>query len=197
MVQIHLPGPKTTYGAMMSKKKLIRYFDSVIIFSVVAFFTYQGIAKTNAYANRIIEAKKELQEELYCAAKNIYFEANNQKTKEKKAIMEVVLNRVESSKFPDTICEVVYDAKLDSNGNPIRHKCQFSWFCDGKPEYIEDKEGFEQAYIIAFDVMYARLNGEANMTQNSLWYHADYVSPYWSKVYQKQVQIGRHIFYSK
>lgn len=178
-------------------KKLFRCFDGIIIFSVAAFFTYQGIAKTNEYTNRVNEAKKELQEELYCAAKNIYFEANNQKVKEKKAIMEVVLNRVESSKFPNTICEVIYDAKLDSNGNPIRHKCQFSWYCDGKIELIEDKKGFEHAYIIAFDVINARLKGGANLTKNSLWYHADYVSPYWSKVYQKQVQIGRHIFYSK
>ena len=108
---------------------MIRYFDGIIVFSVAAFFTYQGIAKTNEYTNRVNEAKKELQKELYCAAKNIYFEANNQKVKEKKAIMEVVLNRVESKKFPDTICEVVYDAKLDSNGNPIRLKCQFRRKC--------------------------------------------------------------------
>ena len=74
----------------------------------------------------------------YCLAQNIYFEAGNQPLAGKVAVAQVVLNRLEHSSYPSTVCGVIYDAKMFENwkGNmlPRRNQCQFSWFCDGKSD---------------------------------------------------------------
>ena len=72
----------------------------------------------------------------FCLAQNIYFESANQSFAGRVAVANVVLNRVEDAQFPDTICGVVYQAEMEENwkGNllPVLHRCQFSWYCDGK-----------------------------------------------------------------
>ena len=71
-------------------------------------------------------------------AKNIYFEAGNQPVAGKVAVSLVVLNRVEHHAYPDNVCDVIYQAQMRENwkGNlvPVRNRCQFSWFCDGKSD---------------------------------------------------------------
>jgi hypothetical protein len=76
--------------------------------------------------------------EIYCMAQNIYFEAGNQPLAGKIAVSQVVLNRVEHYAYPDTVCGVVYQAKLRTNWKgemvPKINACQFSWYCDGKSD---------------------------------------------------------------
>jgi len=78
---------------------------------------------------------------LVCLAANIYFEAGNQSKKGKDAVAHATLNRVEHEKYPDNICDVVYDARYTTSwkGNkvPRRNECQYSWFCDGKSDRIQ------------------------------------------------------------
>ena len=73
---------------------------------------------------------------LMCLSLNIYYEARNQPLRGQMAVAEVVLNRVEDKNFPDTICEVVMEGPTYSwkPDFPVRHKCQFSWYCDGKSD---------------------------------------------------------------
>ena len=74
-------------------------------------------------------------EALMCMALNIYHEARNQSIVGQVAVAEVVMNRVEDSRFPDTICEVVKQAVTYKNTDkPVLHKCQFSWYCDGQKD---------------------------------------------------------------
>ena len=74
-------------------------------------------------------------EALMCMALNIYHEARNQSMVGQVAVAEVVMNRVEDSRFPDTICEVVKQAVTYKNTDkPVLHKCQFSWYCDGQKD---------------------------------------------------------------
>ena len=74
-------------------------------------------------------------EALMCMALNIYHEARNQSMVGQVAVGEVVMNRVEDSRFPDTICEVVKQAVTYKNTDkPVLHKCQFSWYCDGQKD---------------------------------------------------------------
>ena len=68
--------------------------------------------------------------ETYCMAQNIYYEARGESLKGKQAVGNVVLNRVDHHKYPDTVCGVVYEARL-WNGKVIRDMCQFAWYCDG------------------------------------------------------------------
>ena len=78
--------------------------------------------------------------QMHCLATNIYHEARGESFAGKVAVANVTHNRVDSTKYPNTYCGVVYQAQMYVNwrGNevPARHKCQFSWYCDGKSDDI-------------------------------------------------------------
>lgn len=132
----------------------------------------------------------------YCMAQNIYFEAANQSFAGKLAVAHVVINRMEDLQFPNTVCGVIYQAKTYTNwkGNevPIRNQCQFSWYCDGKSdEPVDSKTWIKSLYIADL-----ALTGEyKDITEGSLWYHADYILPYWADQLEFVTQIDDHIFY--
>jgi len=132
----------------------------------------------------------------YCLAQNIYFEAANQPEAGRIAVANVTLNRVADAQFPGTICGVVYDAKLRENwlGQkvPILHQCQFSWYCDGKSDEPTDSKTWLKALLLSDQI----LNGHfVDITEDSLWYHADWTEPYWAEYLTPTVQINNHIFY--
>lgn len=141
------------------------------------------------------------QKQITCLATNIYFEARSEDELSQVAVAQVTVNRARSRKFPDTICEVVYQAEhsawyLENHNRlvPKRGRCQFSWYCDGKPDAIRDEKAYEYARMIAKAVYY----GEYQMivSDNTLFYHADYVEPYWAMTMAYHDQIGAHIFYN-
>lgn len=119
------------------------------------------------------------QEELDCLAQNIYFEARNQETIGMVAVGEVTLNRVASSKYPNTICEVVWEPK------------QFSWTHDGKSDKMKNKKARQKAYLIA----YAVLHIDYNLTNGATHYHAIYVDPFWADENYRITQVEDHVFY--
>lgn len=132
----------------------------------------------------------------YCMAKNIYFEAGNQPVAGKIAVSHVVLNRMYSPSYPDNICDVIYQARwrTDWKGKevPVRHMCQFSWFCDGKSDDPVDSDTWMFSLMVANSV----LNGDfSDITEGSTHYHADSVHPYWADSLNKVVTIDNHIFY--
>lgn len=138
----------------------------------------------------------DFKEQAECLAKNIYFEARNEGDPGQRAIAWVTMNRTVNDKYPDTICEVVYQAKVDKKGNPFRNQCQFSWFCDGKGDNIRDKKAWKKALNIAAEVM-LKFGKETDPTGGAVMYHADYVEPFWTDSYTKTVQIDSHIFYNE
>ena len=133
--------------------------------------------------------------EVACLAEAIYFEAGNQSDAGRLAVGHVVLNRMEMREYPDTICDVVHQAKWKENwkGNmiPIKHMCQFSYFCDGKPEKIEDSKTWNESYMLATLLV----NGMYDFTHGASHYHADSVHPYWADHLYKTLTIDNHIFY--
>ena len=141
-------------------------------------------------------SQDEYDEARYCLAQNIYFESANQSFAGQIAVSHVVINRVDDLQFPNTICGVVYQAKMRINWKgeevPIRHKCQFSWFCDGKSDEPVDSITWLNSIRVADMV----LSGEyPDITEGSLWYHADTVMPYWAQQLENTVPIDNHIFY--
>ena len=134
--------------------------------------------------------------EAVCLAKNIYFEAGNQPLAGKVAVAQVVFNRMEHASYPDNVCGVVYQAKLRENwkGNmiPVRHMCQFSWFCDGKSDIPVDSATWMFSVLTAESV----LRGDfGDITEGATHYHADSVHPYWADSLNQTVIINNHIFY--
>ena len=136
-----------------------------------------------------------LETALMCMAFNIYHEANNQSMLGQIAVGQVVMNRVEDSRFPDTVCEVVKQAvTYKGTDKPVLHKCQFSWYCDGKkdePNY--DSKSWSKALKYAVVV----LGGDITLdfTDGATHYHATYVRPAWAKTKTRTTPIDRHIFY--
>lgn len=133
--------------------------------------------------------------EIQCLAKNVYFEARGESLTGKIAVANVTLNRVRSNKFPDSVCAVITQAKTYKNwkGNvvPRRNQCQFSWFCDGKPDNPSDISMYRESLRVA-EVVY---NGYRDVTEGSLFYHNDQVKPYWAATMMKTKVIGAHHFY--
>ena len=134
-----------------------------------------------------------------CLAMNIYHEARDQGTAGKLAVSAVVMNRVNDKRFPNTVCGVVLQAHMKKSWKtglpvPIRNKCQFSWYCDGKPDEPKDKESFEKALDLS-DLMLHNKIKFVDITDGALFYHADYVTPSWAKTKTKTVEIQDHIFY--
>lgn len=136
-----------------------------------------------------------LETALMCMAFNIYHEANNQSMLGQLAVGQVVMNRVEDSRFPNTVCEVVKEAVTYKNTDkPVLHKCQFSWYCDGKkdePNY--DSKSWSNALKYAVVVLGGDIT--IDFTDGATHYHATYVRPAWAKTKTRTTRIDRHIFY--
>lgn len=133
---------------------------------------------------------------LECMTKNIYFEAGTESWTGKLAVGRVVLNRVGDSRFPDTVCGVVYEARTDANGNPRRHQCQFSWFCDGKSDRISDSVRASKNYQDSERAaVFILSGGHEGMVEGATHYHATYVKPSWRHDLTFISRIDTHIFY--
>jgi|TARA_R100000988_G_C3952510_1_gene141853 N-acetylmuramoyl-L-alanine amidase len=132
-------------------------------------------------------------DEVECLALNIYHEARNQPTAGKLAVAQVTLNRVKHDRFPNTICGVVYQGYY-LNNNPIKHKCQFSWWCDGKSDKPKEIESWNYALMLARH-MHEGFFDNIDVVKDATHYHAVYVKPYWTKEKKKVKVIADHIFY--
>jgi spore germination cell wall hydrolase CwlJ-like protein len=126
-------------------------------------------------------------EERYCLAQAIYFEAGMQNPDEQRAVGDVVLNRMQDERFPDTICGVIHQG-----GEAARGRCQFSWWCDGLSDETVQPERWALAQQSADEV----LSGEyADETDGALFFHNKSVRPSWSRKLEKTAVLGAHIFY--
>lgn len=129
----------------------------------------------------------------YCLAQNIYFEARGSTLADRAAVADVTLNRVDHDKFPKTICGVVKQAKTDQHGNPVKNKCQFSWYCDGKKKTIRDAQAWAEAQALAWNIIHNK--SYRGISSGATHYHTTYVRPYWSKKFNLIGQIGAHQYY--
>jgi N-acetylmuramoyl-L-alanine amidase len=133
-------------------------------------------------------------EALVCIALNVYHEARDQPFIGQVAVAQVVMNRVYDDRYPNTACEVVKQGPTYAwtDGLPVRNRCQFSWYCDGKSDKPKDSTAWMDAMRIAHGVYYGNLD---DFVEGATHYHATYVQPEWAETKTKVVQIGEHIFY--
>ena len=156
----------------------------------VGLFFNLSQAGDNADA-KTIDAKLQV-----CLAKNIYFEARNQSLAAKMAVSLVVLNRVQHKQYPSTICEVIHQGPTYAwkPKFPVRNKCQFSWYCDGKSDKPKEQEAWNNALEIAGLILYAE-DKLVDFTEGATHYHATHILPHWAAHLIKVGRIGDHIFY--
>jgi spore germination cell wall hydrolase CwlJ-like protein len=122
-----------------------------------------------------------------CLANAIYFEARGEPVRGQIAVAQVVLNRVFSGKYPDTVCGVVYQ-------NANRHlACQFTFACDGIPDVVKEPDAMDRAKKIAADA----LDGKLWLPEvgKATHYHAYWVRPSWVREMTKLNKLGVHTFY--
>ena len=158
------------------------------------------------------------QDELWCLANNIYFEARAESYAGKQAVANVTQNRLESKDHPDSYCGVVKegphreswktakDKTLDKSERiyyPRKHRCQFSWYCDGKKDIIwanysdgrtikENARAWFDSIVIALAVMTNHVNDN---TDGSLYYYNHHlVFPNCANTQELKVIIGNHTF---
>lgn len=127
-----------------------------------------GIISTPAQASTV---------QVECLAKNIYHEARGQSEQGQIAVANVVLNRVESKKFPNDACSVI--------SQRTHRVCQFSWVCSGK-KTIREKGAWNKALELAKRVYNRDIR---DVTEGALFFK---VGSYHKKMTTK---IGAHIFY--
>ena len=152
-----------------------------------------------------VNAQTHKQEETTCLAKNMYWEARNQSVEGMIAVAYVTMNRVYDDRFPNTVCQVVYQGQhskwfLETHNkwHPLRDRCQFSWYCDGKADDVPsiDHVLYDSIKVIAAKIVYGYNSILMyDFTRGATHYHADYVLPEWASRKTHTVTIGKHIFY--
>ena len=151
-----------------------------------------SVVSAQAVVTQELYSQEDRPEE-YCLALNIYYEARGSNRADRLAVADVVLNRVNDSRYPNTVCDVVKQGRQDANGNMIRHQCQFSWYCDGKADRPADQDRWIDAQQLAYMVYV--LNEYRGLTEGATHHHATYVEPRWARDLQLVGRIGEHIFY--
>jgi spore germination cell wall hydrolase CwlJ-like protein len=142
----------------------------------------QDIAYTHAWLMDQPAASGDAQWE--CLKTALYFESRGEDLEGQFAVAEVILNRVDSVRYPNTICGVVEQGS--SKG------CQFSYSCDGKNEAMNDNAAAEVSGRIARVMMDG---APRQLTDGATYFHTRSVRPSWSRKFPKTASIGAHLFY--
>ena len=146
---------------------------------------------SQAKANGLYTAEE--RPEAWCMAQNIYYEARGSSRADRIAVADVVLNRVQDKRYPDTVCDVVRQGQRNADGSMKRNACQFSWYCDGKSDWPTNLDAWVDAQQIAYNML--EWSDGRGLTEGATHYHADYVNPSWARTLQLTGRIGVHIFY--
>ena len=128
-----------------------------------------------------------------CLALTLFWEARSEGRAGMEAVAAVVLNRVRSPEFPDTVCGVVQD------GTEEEGACAFTWWCDGEadipaeyPDWPEERDHWALAEAVAREML---ANPDRDVTGGALYYHTEDVQPAWAAERRRVAKIGRHIYY--
>jgi len=122
---------------------------------------------------------------LQCLTQAVYYEAGQEPLSGRRAVAQVVLNRLRHPAFPKSVCGVVYQGST-------RPGCQFSFTCDGSLARRPVPAIWEEARRIAADALEGHVEPAVGYATH---YHANYVYPYWAPRLVKLAKIGAHIFY--
>lgn len=129
---------------------------------------------------------EDLAREHQCLSEAVFYEARSESSSGQLAVAEVVANRVRDHRYPNSICEVVYQGATRTTG------CQFTFTCDGAMALRPRGERWEKAQAVAAQVM---LDLHEPRTAEATHYHATYVDPVWNSGLVRTQKIGLHIFY--
>ncbi|WP_110667505.1 cell wall hydrolase [Salinicola halophilus] len=126
-----------------------------------------------------------LDDAISCLARSIYWEAKGTPREEMEAVANVIMNRLSNRLFPSTLCDVVQQGSESG-------QCQFSWWCDGRPDDASELD----EYTLALDVARQALNGTLpDRTRGALFFHDRHISPGWFSELPMTTQTQEFRFY--
>ncbi len=123
---------------------------------------------------------------LDCLTAAIYYEARSEPLDGQRAVAQVVLNRVRSPAFPNSVCGVVYQGAERTTG------CQFTFTCDGSLLYRREPDAWERAREVARAALAGSIYPAIGL---ATYYHTTAVLPWWAASLDRVALIGSHIFY--
>ena len=145
-----------------------------------------ALAALTSFRPEHVARAERMEDDTSCMAQAIYYESRNESLEGQLAVAEVIANRVQDRRYPDSVCGVVFQGATRTTG------CQFTFTCDGALDRAPRGRHWEQAKTIAAHVM---MDLHEQRTGGATHYHATYVDPVWSAGLIKTDQIGTHIFY--
>lgn len=129
---------------------------------------------------------EELLRQKKCLAQAVYYESANERTSGQMAVAEVIMNRVKDHRYPNNICDVVFQGATRTTG------CQFTFTCDGALRRAPERTRWEKSNMVASHVL---MGLNEPKTAGATHYHATYVNPVWNSGLIRTEKIGTHIFY--
>ncbi|MFW2543621.1 cell wall hydrolase [Primorskyibacter sp. 2E107] len=147
-------------------------------------------AKSISYSNDWLARQPRAQggPEWRCLSEALYFEARGETAKGLFGVAEVILNRVDSPRYPNSVCAVI------NQGTGRKFACQFTYTCDGHPEHINEPAAWDRVGKVAKLMLEG---GPRTLTQGATFYHTTAVRPSWAKKFRKTAKIGVHLFYRR
>ena len=133
-----------------------------------------------------VQRAETIDSELMCMAQAVYYESAREPLEGQLAVAEVIANRMQDHRYPDTACGVVFQGATRTTG------CQFTFTCDGALQTKPKGENWERAKRIAAHVL---MNRNEERTGGATHYHATYVDPIWNSGLIQTDKVGLHIFY--
>jgi len=156
----------------------------------------------------VLQVDMSLDDDVTCLALNMYHEARSESTAGMWAVSDVVINRVKSSVFPNSICEVIKQGPIRESWKtfnkpfltedqriyyPVRGQCQFSWYCDGRSDVPTELFSWQRALELARLML--EYDKGIGITDGADHYHADYINPKWNQSMLLTARIDNHVFY--
>ena len=177
-------GLKNFRGSVRNRWRGLGKFNQILVLSSVIFILALSITSF-FFAKQTLDTRN-----IKCLAMNVYHEARGEPALGQYAVAVVTMNRVNSDRYPEDVCHVVYQKAWSEQQQ--KYIAAFSWTIDELEDIPDNSEAWLKALNIATEVY------EENVTsrvQDALFYHAEYVKPYWAGKKLRITKIGRHIFY--
>jgi len=170
---------------------LNRYKNDLTLFTLLGLpFAALGLIFQFAHTDSLqVEAELQRHIDITCLARNIYYESRGESVAGQHAVAEVTMNRVDSKRFPDSVCAVVHEQRWDKIRK--RNVGAFSWTELGPLPKPKGKP-WNRAMAVAVE---SYDNESTNQVPGALFYHAKRITPRWSRTKKLVAVIGSHRFY--
>ena len=175
-----LAATRGAQGAMQVEGREAQAINAALPFATGALEAARPFSLAAAAASEQAQSRA-----LHCLTQAVYYEAGYEPVEGRRAVAQVILNRMRHPAYPNSVCGVVYDGSS-------RPGCQFSFTCDGSLRRAPAPGAWAQAQQIAREALGGAVVASVGTATH---YHANYVAPYWAPRLTKLAQIGAHIFY--